>query len=252
MQLTKTALGKFQFWTKGGVYAQLEGMPEHEVMRGALAGLHQRLKAKPFSSFPSVVTCVPVLPGVRAAAWELCKELGLLVKSVDETNEEGEPPLVAAVASGNVWALELLMAAGCEVGSASEEDGWTALHRASLLGHRVSVSCLLEAGANVRATNKLGETSLSVAAEAGQSEVVEYLLKKGGGKELLMRTDQIAQQGNVKYATEAKFGKMEDFTRTLVDKIGLPDHRLCEAQPYTLHPSPFTLHPKHNTLHPAS
>ena len=64
-------------------------------------------------------------------ALELCRELGLLVKSVDETNEEGEPPLVAAGAGGSVWALELLLAAGCEVSGASDA-GWTALHAGCL------------------------------------------------------------------------------------------------------------------------
>ncbi|KAJ1487791.1 ankyrin repeat protein, partial [Baffinella frigidus] len=95
-----------------------------------------------------------------------------------ETNEEGEPPLVAAGSGGNVWALELLLAAGCDLGSA--KDGWTALHWASLLGHTGSVACLVEAGADVHAKTEAGETCSTVAARAGQSEVVTYLAEKGG------------------------------------------------------------------------
>ncbi|KAJ1474524.1 ankyrin repeat-containing domain protein, partial [Baffinella frigidus] len=131
---------------------------------------------------------LPVSEGVRAVALELCTELGLLVKSVDETNEEGEPPLVAAGSGGNVWALELLLAAGCEVGSSASKDGWTSLHWASLLGHKGSVTCLVEAGADVHAKTEAGETCLTVAAGAGQSEVVKYLAEKGG-VELVLAVD---------------------------------------------------------------
>ncbi|KAJ1477514.1 ankyrin repeat-containing domain protein [Baffinella frigidus] len=179
MQLKKMALGKFQHWIEGAEVGDLKTKPMHVVRRQALAELHRRLKAKPYSALPSVVTWLPVLRGVRGVARELCKELGLLVKSEDETDEGGEPPLVAAGSGGNVWALELLLAAGCEVGATSKE-GWTALHWASLLGHMGSVVCLVEAGADVHAKTEAGETCLTVAASAGQGELVKYLAEKGG------------------------------------------------------------------------
>ncbi|KAJ1474028.1 hypothetical protein T484DRAFT_3292848, partial [Baffinella frigidus] len=172
MQLKKMALGKFQHWMEGAkaTAGALVDEPMHVVRRRALAEVHRQLKDAQGRG------------GRGAAAMEalvLCKELGLLVKSVDETNEEGEPPLVAAGSGGNVWALELLVAAGCEVGSSSQQ-GWTSLHWASLLGHMGSVACLLEAGADVHAKTEAGETCLTVAAGAGQSEVVKYLAEKGG------------------------------------------------------------------------
>ena len=170
MQLKKMALGKFQSWIDGGSAYQLENEPMHVVRRRALAELHRRLK----------VAQGREEEGAGATeALGLCKELGLLVKSVDETNEDGEPRLVAAGSGGNVWALELLLAAGCEVGSASKKGGWTALHRASMLGHVESVVCLVKAGADVYATVD-GKTCLMVAAGAGQSDVVGYLAEKGG------------------------------------------------------------------------
>ena len=171
MQLKKMALGKFQHWMEGAHADELVRKPMHAVRRQALAELHRRLKDAQRLS---------VFAGVRAVALELCKELGLLVKSVDETNEEGEPPLVAAGSGGNVWALELLLAAGCEVGSSSQ-DSWTALHRASVLGHKGSVACMLDAKADIHAKTDTGETCLAVAARAGQSELVKYLAEKGGG-----------------------------------------------------------------------
>ena len=130
MQLKQMALGKFQLWVEGETADELEKKPMHAVRRQALGELHRRL---------TDAQRLSVSEEVRAVALELCKELGLLVRSVDEKNEKGEPPLVAAGSGGNVWALELLLAAGCEVGSASQ-DSWTALHWAALSGHKGSVA----------------------------------------------------------------------------------------------------------------
>ncbi|KAJ1481748.1 ankyrin repeat-containing domain protein, partial [Baffinella frigidus] len=194
MQLKKMALGKFQHWLEGANAVALATEPMHVVRRRALAETHRRLQDAHGRE-----------EGGAGAmeALELCKELGLVVKSVDETNKEGEPPLVAAGAGGNVWALELLMAAGCEVGSSSKV-GWTALHWASLLGHLESVACLVEAGADIYAKTGAGETCLTVAAGAGQSEVVRYLANKGATG-LVMAVDSLgrscaymaAEQGRV-------------------------------------------------------
>ncbi|KAJ1474786.1 ankyrin repeat-containing domain protein, partial [Baffinella frigidus] len=172
MQLKKMARGKIQRWVEGADAGELETKPMHVVRREALSDLHRRLRDAQRR---------PDSEGVRAVALALCKELGFLVKSVDESNDEGEPPLVAAGSGGNVWALELLLAAGCEVGSASHSavhpshNGWTALHRAALLGHKESVACLVEAGADVHAKTEAGDTCLTVAALSGQSDVVGYL-----------------------------------------------------------------------------
>ena len=151
MLLKTMALGKLQHWTEGGT-TELEKTPMYVVRRRALAELHRRLKDAQRRGLEG---------GGATVALELCKELGLVVKSVDEVNEEGEPPLVAAGSGGNAWALELLLAAGCGVRSSST-DGSTALHWAALLGHTGSVACLVEAGADVHATTEAGETCLMV------------------------------------------------------------------------------------------
>ena len=184
MQLKKMALGKFQRWMEGASADEVSDEPMHAVRRQALAGIHRRLKDAQRLS---------VSEGVRAVALELCKELGLLVKSVDEKNEKGEPPLVAAGSGGNVWALELLLAAGCEVGSVSQ-DSRTSLHWASLLGHKRSVACLVEAGADVHAKTDIRteETSLAVAARAGQGEIIKYLAEEGG-EELVLAVDSLGR-----------------------------------------------------------
>jgi hypothetical protein len=68
--------------------------------------------------------------------------------------------------------------------------------------------------------------------------------------------DSGAEQGNAKFAQggkvlgQARFGELKDFTSGLLGKIGLPDHRLLEACPYTLHPSPCVLNTTPCTVRP--
>lgn len=162
MQLEKRALGKLLHWASGSAYKKtLEKEPMHLVRWRALGQLFQRVRAAQERGEERVA---------QDTAMELCKELGLvgnslMVKSVDERNEEEEklplvpaaaaankwagrsegeePPLVRAAAGGNVWALQLLLAAGCRVNSSSF-TGWTALHSASALGNLESVALLLQ------------------------------------------------------------------------------------------------------------
>ncbi|KAJ1480296.1 ankyrin repeat-containing domain protein, partial [Baffinella frigidus] len=206
VQLKKMALGKFQHWMEGADARDLEKQPMLVVRRHAVAELHRRRMSKEAQGRGS--------GGQGSAeALILCKELGLFVRSLDETNEDGEPPLVAAGSGGNVWALQLLLAAGCEVGAASE--GWTALHWASLLGHIESVACLVEAGADLYAKTVGGETCLTVAAGAGQSEVVGYLAKRGG-EGLVLAVDSLGRSAAFMAADQGRVGAL----RMLIDAGG--------------------------------
>jgi ankyrin repeat protein len=224
MQLKRMALGKFQHWIEGADADALEEVPMHVVRRRLLAELHRRVQAghgrkeersgAREASFGDHVRSHALVWGARAAARVLCKELGLVVKSVDEITEGGEPPLVAAGSGGSVWALELLLAAGCAVGSSSK-DSSTALHAASVLGHMGSVVCLVEAGADVHAKTGAGETCLNLAAGAGQSKVVKYLAEKGGLK-LVLAVD--SEGRSCAYMASAK-GHLEAL-RMLIDAGG--------------------------------
>eukprot|EP00290_Baffinella_frigidus_P039733 CAMPEP_0180305750 /NCGR_PEP_ID=MMETSP0988-20121125/26578_1 /TAXON_ID=697907 /ORGANISM="non described non described, Strain CCMP2293" /LENGTH=70 /DNA_ID=CAMNT_0022288175 /DNA_START=3 /DNA_END=212 /DNA_ORIENTATION=- len=69
------ALGKFKHWLEGVDARELENEPMHVVRRQALAELHRRLKDAQRRDLAD---------GGATVALELCKELGLLVKSVDE------------------------------------------------------------------------------------------------------------------------------------------------------------------------
>jgi ankyrin repeat protein len=73
--------------------------------------------------------------------------------------------------------VQLLLAAGASL-SASDNDGWTALHHGTRAGRR-AVVVLLEAGADPNAKAADGSTPLHCAVEYGDSDAVSVLLDHG-------------------------------------------------------------------------
>jgi len=56
-----------------------------------------------------------------------------------------------------------------------ENDGWTALMRASCNGHTEIVSLLLDRGADFNLKNNIGETALMFASSEGHENIVSCL-----------------------------------------------------------------------------
>ncbi|MGQ0732574.1 MAG: ankyrin repeat domain-containing protein [Acidobacteriota bacterium] len=84
--------------------------------------------------------------------------------------------LADAVRAGDAAAVRALLTAGADVNEA-QGDGLTALHWASIRGDAVLAEMLLAAGANVRATTRLGgHSALHLASEGGHARVVAALL----------------------------------------------------------------------------
>ena len=88
--------------------------------------------------------------------------------------DHGTTPLMAASglnysawtsridASSYLEAARLLIGLGADI-HAINDEGWTALHAATLGGHQPVVEYLLEQGANLNARTKLGQTVLGMA-----------------------------------------------------------------------------------------
>lgn len=105
----------------------------------------------------------------------------------------GAPPAPVAEAArrDDVESVRALLAEGGDV-DASLGDGMTALHWASLNGNREIVELLLEAGADVSVTTRLGSyTPLHLASEAGQSAVVPLLLEAGSDVRAVTSTGDV-------------------------------------------------------------
>lgn len=88
-------------------------------------------------------------------------------------------PLADAVMEGDRVAVRELLDQGVEV-NAPQGDGSTALHWAAYRDDAELVALLLDAGADIGATTRLGElTPLFMAAKNGNAEIVRLLLEAG-------------------------------------------------------------------------
>ncbi|KIH52953.1 ankyrin repeat protein [Ancylostoma duodenale] len=81
--------------------------------------------------------------------------------------------------NGNVDFLKTALEDDPSLLSVTDEDGYTALHRAAYNNHLDAVSFLLEQGANAEARTKQGWTPLHSAANWGNYEIIGRLITHG-------------------------------------------------------------------------
>ncbi len=113
-------------------------------------------------------------------------------------NERGTPPLTLATYLNNLEAAKILVEAGADL-NASDVSG-TALMGVCFKGHSAIVRYLLAAGADVNAKSENGTTALHYAAMFNKPEIVDLLLAAGadaGAKDAqgLTAADQARNQG---------------------------------------------------------
>jgi uncharacterized protein len=90
-----------------------------------------------------------------------------------------ESPVADAAARGDREAVKSLLKQAADV-NAAQGDGMTALHWAAMNGDLELAQMLIFAGANVRATTRLGTyTPLYLASQQGHGNVIEALVKAG-------------------------------------------------------------------------
>jgi len=91
-----------------------------------------------------------------------------------------ESPVADAAARGDREAVKALLKQAADVNGA-QGDGMTALHWAAMNGDAELTQMLIYAGANVKATTRLGAyTPLYLASQQGHGKVIETLIKAGG------------------------------------------------------------------------
>ena len=106
----------------------------------------------------------------------------LLKQGVDVNAAQGDgmTPLHWAARRGDVELAQMLIYAGANVRATTRLGGWTPLLMASQLGHAKMIETLVNAGSDLKTTTAHGATPLMLASAAGHAEAVRLLLSKGG------------------------------------------------------------------------
>jgi hypothetical protein len=118
---------------------------------------------------------------VRAARLGRLETVRVLLEGgagVDETSEEGETPLLAALRWGYPDLIPILLEAGADV-DISDRDGITPLIEAAGTAGSATIEMLLDAGAEADAEDDDGETPVSRALWGNRIEVLELLRNAG-------------------------------------------------------------------------
>ncbi len=94
--------------------------------------------------------------------------------------DAAESPVADAAARGDREAVKSLLRDAADV-NAAQGDGMTALHWAAMNGDSELAQMLIVAGANVKATTRLGSyTPLYLASQQGHGAIIQSLIKAGG------------------------------------------------------------------------
>jgi ankyrin repeat protein len=126
--------------------------------------------------------------GRRKVGWIA---LALSLVGAGGSAAENPDPLLEAVRSGNLAAATQLVAGGFDV-TRSGGDGMTALHWAAEMDDAAMTQLLLQAGASVEATTRIGHyTPLHVASKRGATEVVRLLLGAGADSRAVSSNTQV-------------------------------------------------------------
>ncbi len=105
----------------------------------------------------------------------------LLKKGVDvnEAQGDGTTALHWAAMKGNAEVAQMLIYAGANLRATTRLGGYTPLYLAAKGGHSAVVAALLAAGADPKATTTNGTTPLMIAAAAGDTKTITSLVENG-------------------------------------------------------------------------
>jgi ankyrin repeat protein len=98
---------------------------------------------------------------------------------VNAAQGDGMTALHWAAANGDAALAQMLLSAGANIRATTRLGGITALHMASEAGHAQVVAALITAGADTKGATTTGATPLMLAARSGSSETVTRLVETG-------------------------------------------------------------------------
>lgn len=101
------------------------------------------------------------------------------------------PVLHAAIRSGSLKSVQLLLDAGCDAKTINENRGWTSLHQSAISGTEEDAAItalLIESGVVISARDYLGKTCWHLAAAKGNIHVLKVLIDKDCGSKQSLAT----------------------------------------------------------------
>ena len=98
--------------------------------------------------------------------------------NVNAKDNDGNTALMRASADDNFEVVTLLIEKGADV-NANDNDGYTVLMFASSKGNLELATLLIKKGADVNASNNAGETPLMLASLSSDFDMAQLLIKKG-------------------------------------------------------------------------
>jgi ankyrin repeat protein len=98
---------------------------------------------------------------------------------VNQAQGDGMTALHWAAASGDAELIDMLLYAGANVRATTRLGGYTPLHVASQSGHAEAIAALVKAGADVNTLTTTGATPLMMAALSGKAEAAKALIDAG-------------------------------------------------------------------------
>ena len=123
----------------------------------------------------------PLSVAEAAKARDAVAVKALLKQGADVNGAQGDgmTALHWAAVNGDAALAQMLLSAGANIRATTRLGGITALHMASQAGHAQVVAALIAAGAQTNAATSTGATALMLAARSGNSDTVTKLIETG-------------------------------------------------------------------------
>jgi len=150
-----------------------------------------------FSSFVAIVALsvalnatanAPVADAAMAREREAVKALLKSGADVNAAQGDGMTALHWAARNGDAELTQMLLFAGANVKATTRLGGYTPLMMAAEQGHATVIAALLSGGADAKAANSMGTTPLMLAAAAGNPQAITTLVENGAELEAREKT----------------------------------------------------------------
>ena len=156
-------------------------------MRKALGGL-VGVVALSLSVMLGAAGTAPVADAVMKRDAEVVRTLIKGGADVNAAQGDGMTALHWAARNGDVELTRVLLFAGANVKASTRLGGYTPLLLAAQQGHAAVIAALITAGSDVKAANALGTTPLMLAAASGDAQTVTMLVENGAEVEAREKT----------------------------------------------------------------